>query len=214
MRTMKWSMWSALVVLAAACGTGPTSDVPVASSSTVNTAALKAPDHCVSPAFGGLDLNEFYGVTEQIVAPGCSEINAGQPYRVWAGALMNYSFDSVPSGFVAVGGTPLEDFVAKFVAVKYVVDPGTDEEKTYVFPNSDKLWTGILFGLPHVNTLTLAAALKPLPVGPHRIDMFWTFSAMWCDGFTDSIAQSCILAGDTRIGAPGRPAFDVVTPHY
>jgi hypothetical protein len=212
MRSMKLT-WSALLVLAAACGSQPTPDAPA-----TTTAALTAPAHCVSPVFGNLDLNVFYGVTEQIVAPGCSEINVGQKYRVWAGAWMNDAFDAVPTGFVPIGDTPLEDFVAKFVAVKYVVDPGTDEEETFVFPNSGTLWTGtgigpgILFTLQHVNTLTLNT-LHPLPVGPHRIDLYWTFSAMFCDGLSDSIEQSCIPAGDTRIGAPGRPAFDVVSPH-
>src|SRR5207249_385501 len=147
-------------------------------------------------------------VTEQLVAPGCAQVGSGEAYRVWAGWWTNYTFDAVPPGFVPAGATPLADFVAKFIAVKYVVDPGTRQEKTYVFPNKGNLWTGTMFGLPHVNTLTLAA-LKPLPVGQHRIDMYWVLSAMHCDGFSDVIADSCLLAGETRIGAPGRPAFEV-----
>ena len=37
------------------------------------------------------------------------------------------------------GRRRLEDFVAKFIGVKYVVDPGTSKEKTYVFGNVDDL---------------------------------------------------------------------------
>ena len=127
-------------------------------------ASTPVENHCIT--FGGIDLNQFYGVSEQLVAPGCSQIGSGEPYRVWAGWWMNSSFAAVPSEFVPAGDTPLEDFVAKFVAVKYVVDPGTAQEKTYIVPNRGQLWTGILFGLPHVNTLTLGV-LKPLPVGQH-----------------------------------------------
>jgi hypothetical protein len=179
--------------------------------------ALPAQDHCVSPVFG-LDLNTFYDAPEQIVAPGCLHINVGQHYRVWAGVWMNTTFAAVPPNFVPIGIDPLEDFIAKLVAVTYVVDSGTHQEKTYVVPNGAALWAGtgigpgILASLTHVNTLTLNT-LPPLPVGSHRIDLYWTFRSMFCDGLSDSIEQSCIPAGDTRIGAPGRPVFDVVAPH-
>ena len=48
----------------------------------------------------------------------------------------------MPPSFVAQGASPVQDFVAKFVGVKHVVDAGTNKEKTYVFPNDDSL--GIL----------------------------------------------------------------------
>lgn len=193
------ALLAALVVAGAALTGG---SVPIA--------AAQAANHCIS--IGGLDLNVACGVSEAIVAPRCSVINAGQHYRVWAGWWMDDTFEAVPQGFVAAGDTPLEDFQARFVAVKYVVDPGTARERTYVFENKGNLWTGSLFGFPHVNTLTLAS-LKPLPVGPHRIDMYWIFSAMHCDGATTSIADGCFQAGETRYGAPGKPAFDVAPPH-
>jgi hypothetical protein len=117
---------------------------------------------------------------------------------------MNSSFAAVPPEFVPGGDTLLEDFVA----VKYVVDPGTAMQKTYMIPNRCDLWTGILFGRPHVNTLTLGV-LKSLSVGQHRIDRYWIFSAMHYDGFSDVVAESCLPAGETRFGAPGRPAFEV-----
>lgn len=191
---VRWSMVLIVVIASMALASQPAQ------------ASAPVENHCI--AFGGIDLNEFYGVSEQLVAPGCGQIGSGEPYRVWAGWSMNSSFTAVPPEFVPAGDTPLEDFVAKFVAVKYVVDPGTAKEKMYIVPNRGDLWTGILFGLPHVNTLTLGV-LKPLPVGQHRIDMYWIFSAMHCDGFSDVVAQSCLPAGETRFGAPGRPAFEV-----
>jgi len=59
--------------------------------------------------------------------------------------FMNHNFAVVPDGFAPAGATPLEDFVAKFTGVKYVVDPGSSRERTYAFTNADDLWTGTSF---------------------------------------------------------------------
>jgi hypothetical protein len=82
--------------------------------------------------------------------------------------------------------------------VKYVVDPGTAQEKTYVFKNKRHLWTGVnLDGFPVVNTLTMGT-LQPLSVGQHVVKTFWLFSAMHCDGFGDVLLANCIPAGETH----------------
>ena len=124
-------------------------------------ASNSAENHCITPLG---DLNQIYGIYEQIVTVFCPRVNSGA-YWVAAGGppwFMNTSFELVPEGFVPAGETPLEDFRAKFVAVKYVIDPGTLQERIHIFPTSDKLWTGPhpIVGLPAVHPITLGA-LRP-----------------------------------------------------
>jgi hypothetical protein len=69
-------------------------------------------------------------------------------------------------GFAPAGATPVEDFVAKFEAVKYVVDPATEKVKTDVFTNGQDL--RIVSGaLIVANPLTLGS-LRPLARVPLR----------------------------------------------
>jgi hypothetical protein len=161
-------------------------------------------EHCLGP--DGTDLNQRYGVSETIVAPFCPQLRTGEHWTTPALWQMATSFEQVPPGFVPAGATPLEDFLAKFVGVRYVIDPGTRREQTYVFPNSDKLWTGVINGFPSVNTLTLGT-LYPLSKGQHVIERYWRMSALHCDGLGDSLADNCLPEGDTFFGAF---PFDVV----
>lgn len=140
-----------------------------------------AGNHCVHP--NGTDLNALYGISEQIVARFCPEVLAGEHWTAPGGPWqMNTSFRSVPDGFVPAGGTPLDDFRAKFVAVKYVIDPGTPQEETAKFPTGPGLFTGTIDGFPVVNGGTLSIH-RPLRVGDHVIQVFWVMSAEHCDGF-------------------------------
>jgi hypothetical protein len=143
----------------------------------------------------GVDLNERYGVTIQIAAPFCARIDSGRPWTAVAFWFTNHTFEVIPEGFIPAGATPFEDFVNKLVAVKYVIDPGTPQERTVVFPNSHKLWTGIIDGYPTANTVTLGT-LRPLRPGKHVIEVHWIFRAMHCDGFDDVIGENCLSAGD------------------
>lgn len=160
-------------------------------------------EHCIHP--NGLDLNQFYGVSETIVAPYCAQLRAGEHWTVVAGWIMQTTFATVPSGFVPAAGatTPLDDFRAKFVSARVVVDPGTRQERTYVFPNSDQLWTGLFQGsLPFVNTITLGR-FHPVSEGRHVLDLYWRFSAMHCDGFGEVVSSdisitNCLLPGETQ----------------
>lgn len=159
----------------------------------------KGGNNCISPS--GDDLNAFYGVSEQIVAPFCTQVGSGERWTVTVRWFMNETFEVVPEGFAPAGATPLEDFIAKFSAVRYVVDPGTKHEKTYVFANDGNLWTGVLGGSPLVNTITLGS-LDPLPVGTHVVETHWVFSTMHCDGLGEVIAPyleggNCLLGEDT-----------------
>ena len=163
-------------------------------------------NHCI--ASSGTDLNVLFGISQQIVASFCKEVNSGEYWIAVGGPpwLMSTSFEAVPVGFVSAGSTPLEDFLAKFVAVKYVIDPGTFQERTYVFPTSNKLWIGTIEGFPAVHPITLGA-LKPLNVGEHVVQVYWVFSAMHCDGFGAVIEENCLGPGEIQYGPPR--AFEV-----
>jgi hypothetical protein len=82
---------------------------------TAASARPKDGNQCVLP--NGVDLNELYGVLEQIVTPFCTQADAGQYWTISVAWLMATSFESVPAGFEPAGDTPLGDLLAKFVAV-------------------------------------------------------------------------------------------------
>jgi hypothetical protein len=170
--------------------------------------SAKAQHHCIS---GGLDLNVFYGVSEPIVARHCPAVGSGNFFRVSASWLMNTSFEAVPPGFEPAGGTPLEDLLAKLVEVEVVLDAGTAQERTYVFPNDGTLGTGSSNGFVLANSLTLGT-LRPARVGEHTIDVYWVLSAMHCDGLTDNIPFSCLPAGENRFRT-FQPTFEVTPGH-
>jgi hypothetical protein len=171
-------------------------------------AAPKPVQHCITPT--GSDLNERYGFSAAIVAPFCTEVKSGQRWVVSNGWFMNVAFDSVPASFVPAGATPLDEFKAKFVGVKYVVDPGTKQEKTYQFPSDDNL--GVILnngGFDVANPLTLGT-LKPLSVGDHVVDSYLIFSAMHCDGLGDVVEENCLGPGEVLFSTV---AFTVVPGH-
>jgi hypothetical protein len=164
-------------------------------------------NHCISP--DGHDLNELYGIPQQIVTGFCPEVNAGErwtaPGAPW---IMNWSFEEVPDGFVPAGATPLEDFIAKFKAIKYVIDAGTAQETTLIYPihpTGPDLWVGTLeldFGagpedFPAVNPAPLSS-VRPLSIGEHTVDTYWVFDSdsPHCDGFGKVIEENCLGPGE------------------
>jgi hypothetical protein len=149
---------------------------------------------CISPT--EVNLNERWGISDAIVAPFCTEVSSGRRWVVSNAWFMNPTFDFMPVGFVAAGATPVEDFIAKFVGVKYVVDPGTSKEKTYVFPSDDSL--GVISAPPFdvVNPVTLGS-LKPSSIGDHVVDSYFVLSGMHCDGLGDIVEENCLPAGET-----------------
>lgn len=156
--------------------------------------------HCVSPF--GLDLNAFYGVTEQVAATFCPAIGAGRPWRSpsrWETAPDFAAYAELPGGFQPVASRPQEDFIAKFQSVTYVIDGGTRQEKTVVFPKSAKLFTLQQDDFDITSPITLGV-LKPLSVGEHTVDISWQLSAMHCDGIGDEIDVNCLAAGDFSYG--------------
>lgn len=182
-------------------------------------AKTKPGNHCIHPT-ELVDLNEIYGISHQIVTRFCTEVGSGEKW-ITPGApwIMNDSFEFVPDEFEPAAGatTPLEDFIAKFVQVKFVIDPGAKHEKTVVFPNNGEFFTGpgnLFPDIPEnwdvVSPITLGT-LKPLPVGEHAVRVFWTLSAMHCDGIGDSIDDNCLPEGEFVYTFV--PAFEVVPGH-
>lgn len=180
----QWHRWIALALAVLAMAIVPST-----------ASAAKEGNHCITPT--GTDVNERWEVTEAIVAPFCTEIGSGQRWRVLQGWFMALTFKKVPRDFEPAGATPLEDFIAKFIGVKYVVDPGTAQEQTYIFTNVGDL--GVIpeiDGGAVVNPVTMGT-LEPLSVGWHVVKSYFSMSAMHCDGFGRVIGQNCLPAGDT-----------------
>jgi hypothetical protein len=156
-------------------------------------------------------MNRFYGISRPIVADFCNELRAGESWTATPPFLapwyVNTSFAFLPPGFVRVGSTPLADFLAKFVGVKYVVDPGSRQQRTFFDRKSNKLWTGIVDGSPSINTVTLSS-LPPLRPGPHVVEIYWVFDRLHCDGLGSDIAANCLRAGENLLD---RIAFNVTS---
>ena len=166
----------------------------IASAALTSRPAQASDNHCITPT--GIDLNALYGISKQIVTPFCNQVDSGEQWTAGGPAWgMNTSFEAMPEEFVPAGETPLEDFLAKFVAVKYVIDPGTRQEQTYVYPTSDKLWIGTTAGFPVVWPGTLSK-LPPLSVGEHFVIVYWVFNAMHCDGFAAVVDENCLGPGE------------------
>jgi hypothetical protein len=170
-------------------------------------AGPKTVPHCITPT--GVDLNERYGVSETIITPFCANLSSGRPWTVSNGWFMSPTFTAMPAGFEPAGETPIEDFIAKLIGVKYVVDPGTSKEKTYVFGKDEDI--GIFDdGVTVVANLVSLGTLKPLRIGDHVVDSYLLFSAMHCDGFGDVVTDNCLPTGETLFSSV---VFEVTPGH-
>lgn len=166
-------------------------------------------NHCVNEF--GVDLNDLYGVSEQIRMFDCRVISAGKHWirPIWW--ITNFEADSVyPAGYVPAQAAPLDDFVSKLTAVEFVIDGGTHQERTYIFDASGIVRTDIhaeqvepgAWGAPYPMA-SILARLRPLSVGEHFVEAFVVLSAEHCDGFTTDPAFSCLPAGETQfVGHP------------
>jgi hypothetical protein len=208
-RNRRWRL-AAAVGLAALTVTGAAQG-PAASGAPARPQNV---NHCVVPS--GVDLNALWGVSEQIVtgtSPSCSEVGSGERFRPsvrpW---FLNHTFEITPAGFKPAGATPLADFVAKLAAVRYVIDPGTRQARSYLFTNDGNLATTTSFGLPVVNPLTLGA-VGPLRVGSHEIETYWSFDALHCDGLGADTGPggNCFPAGETPLPTM---TFEVRPGHF
>jgi hypothetical protein len=161
-------------------------------------AQRKSGNHCIAP--DGVDLNELYSISAQFVTGFCKEVGSGEkwlsPGAPW---FMSHRFDDVPDEFEPQGATPLEDFLAKFVEIKYVIDPGTNKEKSVAFPNDGNLFQGEIDEFVVSSPATLGV-LQPLSVGKHTVEAYWVLSGLHCDGLGDVVEENCLPAGETLYG--------------
>jgi hypothetical protein len=175
-------------------------------------AKAKPGNHCVSPS--GVDLNELFGISAQIVTGFCTEVGAGERWvpspSPWFVSPHPFTPKTTPAGFVPAGATPQEDFFAKFAALKIVIDPGTKHEQTVVFPNDGTLFADEFGGSILIIPITLGA-VHPLPVGEHEAVVSWVFRAMHCNGIAADAATNCFPAGETAFLRLG---FAVVPGHH
>ena len=166
-------------------------------------------NHCVNSS--GVDLNELYGISEQIREFACRQISAGEHWirPIWW--ITNTAADSIyPDGYVPAQAAPLDDFISKLSAVVFVIDGGTPQERTYVFDAIDILRTDIdakqvdpdLWDAPYPMA-SILARLLPLSVGEHFVEALVVLGAEHCDGFTTAPDLSCLPAGETQfVGHP------------
>lgn len=142
-------------------------------------AGAKKQNHCINPV--GIDLNEFFGTQDAFITPFCTTAHTGDKWRPFVRWVVADTFEVIPEGYVPARPTPLEDFLSKFVSVRYVIDAGTKKERTFEFAVSDLILSVI--DLPdNTSFVGFTPRLRPLPPGNHSIDIFITVTAETWDG--------------------------------
>lgn len=183
-----------------------------AAAGRVDPPGRRDANHCVTPS--GVDLNLLFGVPEQFVTPFCREVTAGEHWRQVAAWVVNTNNETFPDGYVPTGTTPLEDFAAKLVAVRVVVDGGTRQERTFVFSPDHVLRADVTLdqlepGFPPLAVAATIPRVGPLSIGEHTRELIWVLSATHCDGFGTDMEENCLPAGDVSFGTR---EFTVTTP--
>lgn len=162
-------------------------------------------NHCVNNF--GVDYNDLYGVSDQFRTFECRVISAGErwvPLLTW---ITNDTDLVYPPGYVPSLPAPIDDFLAKLVAVKIVVDRGTPQEKTRLFESSGIVRTDInvedvepgAWGSPFPMA-SLLPTMRPSAVGDHTFEPILVLSAEHCDGFGTDPELQCLPAGEVSFG--------------
>jgi hypothetical protein len=160
------------------------------------SAGPPAAEECVHP--DGVNLNQLHSTPERIVTDVCTVVAAGERWAPATGWLTNTSHEAIPAGYVPARPTPIEDFNSKVLTVRYVVDAGTRQQRTYSFSAAEALQTGLTHppsGLPLTGIVTV---LRPLSVGSHTVDIYVTLSTDHWDGFDVDPAFDLIPAGENH----------------
>ena len=187
---------------------------PGASAQRLDPPGHRDSNQCVNSF--GVDLNELFGISDQIVRSGCQEVSAGEHWIRAVGWITSGSDPVYPPGYEPLRPTPSEDFLAKLVAVKVVVDRGTRRQRTHTFAPSEVVRTDITAEQfnpgawpPGSALVSLLPRMAPVRVGDHTQELIAVLSADHCDGLSTDLANSCIPAGDDSFGAG---PFTVTTP--
>ncbi len=169
--------------------------------STSASAGKSEPNHCVNEF--GVDYNTLFGEADRFRTFECRTVIAGErwiPFLFWA---TDDGVDSVyPEGYVPLKPAPVDDFVAKLIAVKVVVDGGTAQERVQSFSASQAVRTNINAeqlqpGAWPVPTPMAAMLPRMLPatVGEHTFQVIVVLRAEHCDGLGPVRELQCLPAG-------------------
>ena len=117
---------------------------------------------------------------------------------------MNTFWEAAPADYTPSAPTPLEDFTSQVRSMIYVVDPGTNRERTYRYPAQNIMDLHTLHDFfpetgPDWPVALFLPKLPPLPPGDHRLATSIEMSARSCDGLGDDPAVDCLPAGITRL---------------
>jgi hypothetical protein len=106
-----------------------------------------------------------------------------------------------PSGYAPSRPLLDEDFLAKFVSARFVVDAGSARQRSYNFPlRRLVIQKGVLpDGSRFVRWVT--PSLRPLPPGDHTVDEYETLTSVFWDGLGLDPAVNSIPAGESADGS-------------
>lgn len=160
--------------------------------------AAPPPDHnCLSPS--GTNLNHLYGIQERIIGPPtCREALAGERWVLAAAPWVTAAGAAgavYPAGYTPARPNPIDDFNAKFVGARYVLDRGTRQEQTFRF-GREALRTGLVTDDRLPFSAPVSPALHSLSIGRHTVTVFLTLSAEHCDGLGPDRDLQCLPAGE------------------
>lgn len=160
-------------------------------------AAAERPERrCFHPS--GANMNDVHDTDHRIITHFCPVALVGErwiPVATWAA---NTTYEAIPVGYIPSRATPIEDFNAKFVGARYVLDGGTGHERTYSRSASEILQTGLTIPGTDFPMSAFLAVLPPLPPGAHTVDIFLTLNADHWDGFGLDPSANLFPAGETH----------------
>jgi hypothetical protein len=171
-------------------------------------------NNCLHPVTG-VNLNELFGVPEQLVAA-CGGPVVGEHWRPFLGYFGADPADAVyPPGYVPLYPSPVDDALAK-VSIKVVTDGGTRQERTFTFSaaDHDAFRTDVTLhdinpANPDLPGFIMIPRMAPLGPGHHTYEISWVQSAAHCDGTSTDEQSSCLTAGEYPQGVR---SFDVSLP--
>ena len=169
--------------------------------------AKRSATDCITPA--GEELNQTFETRDAFVAPYCTEMRTGDRWRAILRIAVAGSEPVFPGAYAPLRPRLDEDFLAKFVSARYVVDAGTSRERSYAFSAGDLVVQAgaIPDGTRFVRWVT--PPLHPLPPGDHTVHEYVTLSADFWDGLGLDPAINLIPGGESLAGSVG---FSVSRP--
>lgn len=166
---------------------------------------------CIHPS--GVNFNELFGVADQFWNAICpNNLSVGEHWRPTAAWTFSEAADAIyPADYTPLRENPIDDWLAKVVAIKMVIDAGTSREKTYLFSTAEAVRTDLRISqvnpsFPAWPTAFLLPRMAPLSPGQHTQQMFVVLSARQCDGLS---LDGCAPAGEEPVT---ELATDVKTP--